>query len=67
LLGAQKRPPFRLIEIGLAPSDRSELHRRIEVRFDTMLKMVLPTNCAPWVSPGIPDAFDRWQEKLGKA
>ncbi len=34
----QERPPFRLIEIGLAPNDRSELHRRIEARFDAMLK-----------------------------
>jgi tRNA dimethylallyltransferase len=29
--------PYRVIRIGLAPSDRSELHRRIAVRFDHML------------------------------
>jgi tRNA dimethylallyltransferase len=34
----QERQPFRLIEIGLAPDDRSELHRRIEARFDSMLE-----------------------------
>ena len=30
--------PFRLVELALAPSDRGELHRRIEERFDAMLK-----------------------------
>jgi tRNA dimethylallyltransferase len=30
--------PFRPIEIALQPSDRGELHRRIEKRFDTMLE-----------------------------
>jgi tRNA dimethylallyltransferase len=30
--------PFRLVELALAPSDRSELHRRIEARFDAMLE-----------------------------
>ena len=30
--------PFRLVQIALLPSDRSELHRRIEARFITMLK-----------------------------
>lgn len=30
--------PFRLIPVGLEPSDRSVLHRRIEQRFATMLK-----------------------------
>ena len=30
--------PFRLIELALVPSDRSALHRRIEERFDAMLK-----------------------------
>jgi tRNA dimethylallyltransferase len=34
----QERPPFRLIGIGLSPVDRGELHRRIEARFDAMLK-----------------------------
>ncbi|HET8610209.1 MAG TPA: tRNA (adenosine(37)-N6)-dimethylallyltransferase MiaA [Burkholderiales bacterium] len=29
--------PYRVIRIALAPSDRSELHRRIAVRFDRML------------------------------
>jgi tRNA dimethylallyltransferase len=33
----QQRPPFRLIEIGLSPADRGELHRRIAARFDAML------------------------------
>lgn len=31
-------PPFRLIELALVPSDRAALHRRIEARFDAMLK-----------------------------
>jgi tRNA dimethylallyltransferase len=30
--------PFHLIELALAPSDRAALHRRIEARFDAMLK-----------------------------
>ena len=30
-------PPFRMIGIGLIPSDRSVLHRRIESRFKAML------------------------------
>jgi tRNA dimethylallyltransferase len=30
--------PFRLIRLALVPSDRGELHRRIEARFDAMLK-----------------------------
>ena len=34
----QERPPFGLIEIGLSPVDRGELHRRIEARFDAMLR-----------------------------
>jgi tRNA dimethylallyltransferase len=39
LLGRTKSAlPFRLIELALAPSDRSELHRRIEARFDAMLE-----------------------------
>src|SRR5882762_7442283 len=40
LLGRRKRAalPFRLIELALVPSDRSALHRRIEARFDAMLK-----------------------------
>jgi tRNA dimethylallyltransferase len=39
LLGRKKSAlPFRCIEIALVPSDRSELHRRIEGRFDSMLK-----------------------------
>ena len=32
-----QRPPFRFLSLGLAPSDRSVLHRRIEQRFDAML------------------------------
>ncbi len=40
LLGRRKQAglPFRLIEIALIPSDRAALHRRIETRFDAMLK-----------------------------
>jgi len=39
LIGRKKSAlPFRLIELALAPSDRSELHRRIEARFDAMLE-----------------------------
>ncbi len=40
LLARGKSPalPFRLIELALVPSDRGALHRRIEARFDTMLK-----------------------------
>jgi tRNA dimethylallyltransferase len=40
LLGRRKRAalPFRLIELALVPSDRGALHRRIETRFDAMLK-----------------------------
>jgi tRNA dimethylallyltransferase len=40
LLGRKKgdAPPFRLIELALVPSDRAELHRRIEARFDAMLE-----------------------------
>jgi tRNA dimethylallyltransferase len=30
--------PYRLIEVALVPSDRGELHRRIETRFDAMLE-----------------------------
>ncbi|SDI63212.1 tRNA (adenosine(37)-N6)-dimethylallyltransferase MiaA [Propionivibrio dicarboxylicus] len=32
-----QRPPYRFLSLGLAPSDRSVLHRRIEQRFDAML------------------------------
>ncbi len=40
LLGRRKPAglPFRLIELALVPSDRGALHRRIEARFDAMLK-----------------------------
>jgi len=42
LLGRKKSAlPFRLVELALAPSDRSELHRRIEERFDSMLELGL--------------------------
>src|SRR5258708_38846032 len=35
LLGRTKRAlPFRLLELALVPSDRAELHRRIESRFE---------------------------------
>jgi len=30
--------PFRLLDLALVPSDRGELHRRIESRFDAMLE-----------------------------
>jgi tRNA dimethylallyltransferase len=36
--GKQTALPFRLIELALIPSDRRALHRRIEERFDAMLK-----------------------------
>ncbi len=40
LLGQAKPAslPFRLIELALVPSDRGALHRRLEERFDAMLK-----------------------------
>ena len=39
LLGQTKSAlPFRLLELALVPSDRAELHRRIESRFDAMLE-----------------------------
>ena len=39
LLGRKKSAlPFRLVELALVPSDRGELHRRIETRFDSMLE-----------------------------
>lgn len=34
--GAQSFP-YRVLRLGLSPSDRSMLHRRIEIRFDAML------------------------------
>jgi tRNA dimethylallyltransferase len=39
LLGRKKNSalPFRLVEMALVPSDRGELHGRIEARFDAML------------------------------
>lgn len=39
LLGRKKGStlPFRLVAVALIPSDRGELHRRIEARFDAML------------------------------
>jgi len=42
LLGRTKSAlPFRLLELGLVPSNRAELHRRIESRFDAMLEQGL--------------------------
>jgi tRNA dimethylallyltransferase len=40
LLGRRKSAelPFRFIELALVPSDRGALHKRIEKRFDAMLK-----------------------------
>jgi len=39
LLGRTKSAlPFRVLELALVPSDRGELHRRIEFRFDAMLE-----------------------------
>ena len=60
LLGRKKGAlPFRLVELALAPSDRSELHRRIAVRFDAMLERglvdelrALRERCA--LRPGLP-------------
>ncbi len=34
-------PPFRLIALALVPSDRGALHRRIEERFESMLRLGL--------------------------
>jgi len=36
--GEEAPLPYRLLQVALLPSDRAELHRRIEARFDTMLK-----------------------------
>jgi tRNA dimethylallyltransferase len=42
LLGRKKSAlPFRPVALALAPTDRSALHRRIEGRFDSMLKLGL--------------------------
>jgi tRNA dimethylallyltransferase len=43
LLGRRKRTglPFRLVQLALVPSDRGALHRRIEARFDAMLRLGL--------------------------
>jgi tRNA dimethylallyltransferase len=39
LLGRKESAlPFRLIELALVPSDRGQLHKRIESRFDAMLR-----------------------------
>ena len=39
LLGRKKRAlPSRILELALVPSDRAELHRRIEARFEAMLE-----------------------------
>jgi tRNA dimethylallyltransferase len=39
LLGRRKNSlPFRLVELALVPSNRTLLHRRIEARFDAILK-----------------------------
>ncbi len=35
--GEQAAPPYRLLSVGLLPSDRSVLHQRIAARFDAML------------------------------
>lgn len=60
LLGKKRSAlPFRLVELALAPSERSELHRRIESRFDAMLERglveelrALRERCA--LRPGMP-------------
>ena len=51
--------PFRLVQLALAPSDRGALHRRIEARFESMLKKglveelrALRARCA--LGPGLP-------------
>src|SRR5712691_10130676 len=36
--GTRAELPFRLIELALVPSDRGALHRRIEARFNAILK-----------------------------
>ncbi len=38
-LGADPRPtsPYRMLKLGLIPEDRSQLHARIALRFETML------------------------------
>jgi tRNA dimethylallyltransferase len=36
--GSRAELPFRFIELALVPSDRGVLHRRIEARFDAILK-----------------------------
>lgn len=38
LLEEEELAPFDLVTVALMPQDRGELHRRIEVRFDAMLK-----------------------------
>ena len=44
LLGLQKNVelPYRVIAIAMVPSDRAQLHARIEARFRDMLKLGLP-------------------------
>lgn len=39
--GKSAKLPFRLIQIALVPENRSELHRRVETRFEAMLKQGL--------------------------
>jgi tRNA dimethylallyltransferase len=43
LLACRKptRLPSRLVQLALAPEDRGELHRRIEIRFEAMLRQGL--------------------------
>jgi len=43
LLGRRDRArlPYRLVQLALVPEDRSKLHRRIEMRFEAMLKQGL--------------------------
>jgi tRNA dimethylallyltransferase len=35
--GLPRRPPWRFLKLALVPNDRTELHARIEQRFDAML------------------------------
>ncbi|MCA3132747.1 MAG: tRNA (adenosine(37)-N6)-dimethylallyltransferase MiaA [Betaproteobacteria bacterium] len=39
--GRRRPPPWRMLQISLEPSDRLELHRRIESRFEEMLELGL--------------------------
>ena len=48
LLGKREEAPlpYRLVQIALVPSDRAELHRRIQARFEAMLRAGLVNELA---------------------